>query len=309
MYHYVRDYENTSHKGIKGIDIREFEYQLNYLNNNFNILTPNEVKDKIYMSLPFNNKDCWLTFDDGYIDHYFFVRPILKKYSIKASFFPPVKTTKHDDVLDVNKIHFILSNVIDTKKILQEINNLYKGFCSQQDVDFSILLSSIDIKARFDDPITIKIKKLLQTILPFEIRIKICDHLFTKYVTKDKSDFAAQLYMSESMLQDMYNEGHEIGSHGVDHLWLSTLNKKQQEQEISGSVNFLKKLGILSNNWSMCFPYGDYNFTTINLLQKYSCFLGLTTIPKQVIGENYDQLILPRLDTNDFPPKSIKSNQ
>ena len=294
---------------MKGLELEAFKNQLDFFLKERNLVTTDDVINAVSNSTELPKDAVWLTFDDGYKDHYDYVAPILEKKGIDAAFFPVSDTYEFGHIVDVNKIHFILSNVIDTKKILQEINNLYKGFCSQQDVDFSILLSSIDIKARFDDPITIKIKKLLQTILPFEIRIKICDHLFTKYVTKDKSDFAAQLYMSESMLQDMYNEGHEIGSHGVDHLWLSTLNKKQQEQEISGSVNFLKKLGILSNNWSMCFPYGDYNFTTINLLQKYSCFLGLTTIPKQVIGENYDQLILPRLDTNDFPPKSIKSNQ
>ena len=54
MYHYVRDYENTRYSNIKGLDINEFKFQINYLNENYKILNPQEVKRKIFDNL--NNR-------------------------------------------------------------------------------------------------------------------------------------------------------------------------------------------------------------------------------------------------------------
>ena len=110
MYHYVRDYENTRYPYIKGLDVRDFEFQIQYLNSKYNVLNPKEVHQIVEQGKNFKAKDCWLTFDDGYIDHYNYVLPLLERYKLKASFFPPVVTTQHKTVLDFNKIHFVLAN-------------------------------------------------------------------------------------------------------------------------------------------------------------------------------------------------------
>ena len=94
MYHYVKDFLKSEYKKIKGLDINEFEYQLNYFKNKFYILDPLEVRERVIKKEKFNEKDVWLTFDDGYKDHYTFVFPLLTKYSLKGSFFPPVSTSQ-----------------------------------------------------------------------------------------------------------------------------------------------------------------------------------------------------------------------
>ena len=90
MYHYVKDFKKTKFPQVKGLDKDEFKFQIDYLKTNFNILDPRNIADKIKKKESFNENDCWLTFDDGYIDHYEIVVPISNKYGIKASFFPPV---------------------------------------------------------------------------------------------------------------------------------------------------------------------------------------------------------------------------
>ena len=40
MYHYVRDFNLSRNKGLKGLDINEFKSQIKYLNNKYNILNP-----------------------------------------------------------------------------------------------------------------------------------------------------------------------------------------------------------------------------------------------------------------------------
>ena len=59
-----------------------------------------------------------ITFDDGYKEHYTNVFPILKDFGIKGSFYVTDKTVIDHQVLDVNKIHFILATVKDKKKII-----------------------------------------------------------------------------------------------------------------------------------------------------------------------------------------------
>ena len=301
MYHYVRDFKSSLYKNISGLDINEFDHQIRYLKKNFIILNPSDAKKKILQSYNFNKKYCWLTFDDGYIDHYKFVRPILKKYNIYGSFFPPVITISQPVVLDVHKIHFILAQVNDSALLLKEIENLYAEFKRDIDAEFVDIASSINSIHRYSSPDTIKVKRLLQTVMESNIRIKICDSLFTKYVTQDTAAFSADLYMDDTMLQELSDDGHEIGSHGVNHYRFDLLNKDDQEFEIKSSKTYLKNIGVLPKDWTMCYPYGAYNQTTIDMLKKYSCNIALTAASGNPSYKKYDQYTVPRYDTNDFP--------
>ena len=51
----------------------------------------------------------------------------------------------------------------------------------------------------------------------------------------------------------------------------------------------------------MCYPYGDYNQNTIEILRNLNCSLALTTKVASVPLSGYEKLELPRYDTNDFP--------
>jgi hypothetical protein len=58
------------------------------------------------------------------------------------------------------------------------------------------------------------------------------------------------------------------------------------------------------NNWAMCYPYGSYDAETLEYLGKMKCSLGFTTEVAVAKLPTHRCLKLPRLDTNDFPPKS-----
>ena len=74
--------------------------------------------------------------------------------------------------------------------------------------------------------------------------------------------------------------------------------------KLKKSIEFIKEVGGDINNWSICYPYGNYNEDTISLLKTNGCKLGLTTEVKLV---DFDCVMqdsiykLPRLDTNDLP--------
>ena len=83
--------------------------------------------------------------------------------------------------------------------------------------------------------------------------------------------------MNFSQIEHMISHGMHIGGHGHEHCWLNTISPKEQEVDIDASLVFLKKIGIDSNNWIMCYPFGGYNDDTISILKNQKCLVGLTT--------------------------------
>jgi hypothetical protein len=51
----------------------------------------------------------------------------------------------------------------------------------------------------------------------------------------------------------------------------------------------------------MCYPYGNYNESTIELLAYYNCKIALTTEVDIANLDTNDKFKLPRIDTNDIP--------
>jgi len=129
-----------------------------------------------------------------------------------------------------------------------------------------------------------------------------------QFVTSDESAFSRELYMSIDQIKCMVDCGMHIGSHGYDHYWLGSLSKEKQQIEIEKSIKFISEVGGDINNWSICYPYGNYNDDTIALLKENGCKLGLTTEVNIVdFNSKISDAIykLPRLDTNDLPKNSI----
>lgn len=299
MYHYVREIKNSKYPNLKGLEFKDFKKQIDFFCNNFNVLSNDNLIEIIHTKKIPNKPSIFLTFDDGYIDHYKYVFPYLKKKKISANFYPPQKVIENKTVLDVNKIHFILEKEQNHKKILEEINNfLIKNKLnpiSNKDT------KKILLKSRYDDKETILVKRLLQYYLPENLREKITNSLFNKILNISLNEFSKILYMNKKQIKTMYRENMNFGSHGITHKWWQFLKKEEQEKEIKNSINFFADLGFNTNSFSVCFPYGSYNRNSISLLKKYNIAFGLTTNHGNINNKNLSNyLTFPRYDTNDF---------
>ena len=297
MYHYVRDLKNSLFPKIKGLEINEFIDQIKYLKKNYNILSIEDFYNGDYNK---SQKNCVLTFDDGYFDHFEFVFEILKKNNIKGSFYPPVDIIINNKVLDVNKIHIILASA-NEDKIFKRITTHYEKFESK--VPLNSLIQKINTTSRYDTKKITIIKRLLQKILPFEIRTKICNLLLEDFLNLSETELSNSLYMSTNHIKEMIDHGMHFGSHSKSHSFFSALQKEEQEMEIKSSIKFLKSIYRKEFLLTMCYPYGDYNKDTLNLLLKYNFKIGLTTIPR-IYNESDSMLLIPRRDTNDYYPKT-----
>lgn len=304
MYHYVREIKNSKYPNIKGLEFDEFKDQLSYFNKNYKVITMEDFIESVECKYSLPDNALLLTFDDGYIDHYEYALPILKKMGFKGSFFPCVKTSLYKEVFDVNKIHFILEKSENKKDIL--IKEIFKFIDEKRD-EFNLLPNEIYYKKlavanRFDDKDTIFIKRILQRDLPEKLRNTMCKKLFESYVGMSEEDFSKTLYMNMEQLKEMSREGMHIGSHGYNHLWLNTLDYEQQAKEIERSLEFLGNIRGDMSYWTMCYPYGAFNDDTKKILEKEKCKLAFTT-EVGFADNSCNKYEIPRFDTNDFYPK------
>jgi len=297
MYHYVRDIKKSKFSNIKALDIKNFKNQLRFLKSKYNILSIDDFFNGI--TTKNNKKNCVLTFDDGYSDHYDYVFEILLKNDIKAAFYPPVDVVLNGKILDVNKIHLILAST-NENKILSRLKYYFdKEKKDSKNINFYI--EKIKYFDRYDSKKTNIIKQLLQTVLDYEIRTKICDHLLKDFVDISFKDLNKSMYLNTDQIIEMKNEGMHFGSHGKSHFWFDSLSYEKQEYEIKESVKFLDQIYQRKDYLlSICYPYGNYNNDTIKLAKKYNFKLGLTTFPEVFSLKKNDLLKIPRFDTNDF---------
>ena len=302
MYHYVRDLKNSRFPDIKGLDIALFREQIDYLRKHYHIITMEEVIHSIDNQVKIPSKSVLLTFDDAYSDHYMNVFPILDKYQLQGSFYTPSKAIAENTILDVNKIHFILAAVQNKSDIVSDLKNLLKVYKNEYQLqDFEYYYKKLAYASKYDTDEVIFIKRLLQAELIEELRIKIVDNLFEKYIGMSEGSFSRELYMNEEQLKHMLRSGQHIGNHGYNHYWGNSLTKEEMKEELDLSIAFLHKIGIDMDNWTACYPYGSYDDQSIEMLQERGCKLAVTTEVGIATTNKSTRFIMPRLDTNDIP--------
>jgi peptidoglycan/xylan/chitin deacetylase (PgdA/CDA1 family) len=299
MYHYVRNVYKSKYPNLKVLDIKDFEKQISYFKDRFDILNQDSFIKIINSNVVPKKKSILLTFDDGYIDHYKYVFPVLKKNNISGIFYPPVKAIKNNKVLDVNKIHFILEKENDRDKILKKIDLLLKKF-SKKSIS-EINLDNINLKSRFDDRKTRLIKQLMQNFLPKKMRGKILNLIFEEILNIDEKSFAKELYLNKEQIHEMNNNQMFFGLHGFNHIRLEYLSFKKQSYEIENSIRYFETMGISKKNISFCYPYGSYNKDSLLLLKKNKIKFALTTKSGSINENNIlNNFEIPRYDANDF---------
>jgi len=90
VYHRVCPLKYKKEVPYANVLPEQFDFQMNYLKNNFKIITVSEYLKKIQNNLILGNEAC-ITFDDGYKDNYIYAFPILRKYFLRATFFLTTK--------------------------------------------------------------------------------------------------------------------------------------------------------------------------------------------------------------------------
>ncbi len=303
MYHYVRDISNSSFPGIKGLEYRDFAKQLNFLKQEYSFVSMTDIIQSFRNGKRLPERSVLLTFDDGYLDHYKNVFPILCDEGIPAVFSVPGKVLRERKVLDVNKIQFVLASGRN--------NEIHRMLCERLDyyrgeefpiADNETLYKEYAKPRNYDSAEVMFLKRLLQYVLPEYLRNTITDELFRKYVTSDEEMFADELYMNIDQAIEMKQAGMEFAIHGYEHYHFDNLCKEDYASDLKKALTVLEGI-VDQHSWVFCYPYGDLNDELVSYCKGEGCVAGLTCEPRTVDFNVDDIYRLPRYDTNDYPPK------
>ena len=271
MFHYVKDKSNYFH-----FDAKLFNDNIKELLKKYKIISFKDMNSNNDL-----NNSIMLTFDDGTIDHYEIVYPILKKLNVSGLFFIP-SCIKSKKMLDIQIIHKLLE--VENSEIL------LKKICRKLD-GFGIDINNYKLDKSLDSNSMALVKQLLQFKLDKDIREKILNDLANSYhINLNVEDS----YISIKHLKEMKDNNMFFGIHTKTHPRLGLLDKDEQREEISSNLNFLKSIGIVDEDLiSIAFPYGSYNDETIELMKELNIKYGFKVNEDK---DNYN--LISRIDCN-----------
>jgi peptidoglycan/xylan/chitin deacetylase (PgdA/CDA1 family) len=301
MYHYVRNEDSGLARGLNSLSVENFNAQLALIAEKYWVISVNEILESLKAEKPLPDDAVWLTFDDGYIEHFATVAPLLIERGWQGSFFPVVQAAEHRVLMDVNKIQFIIGQQPDYSLIIQEINNILD---SANDSDFEYSFGFYWNKLGRPQGVysaeEIFVKRMLQKYIPRELKKTVIQNLFHRFVPFDEEEIVGQWYMNKTQLADLVEQGMYVGSHGVSHQWMDNLSTSELDEEICGALSFLNDLGAPVKDWVMCYPYGASTSLLQTKIRVRGCALALGTTPGAASIKSTNRFDLPRIDTINF---------
>ena len=257
MFHYVKPFSNYYH-----FDLDLFEKAVKYLTNNYKVISLKEFDYIVKNGQNLSDEYVMLTFDDGTIDHYKYVYPVLKKYKCSGLFFLS-SCIASNKMLDIQIIHQLLEKIPidllfdDLKEQLLKVNISIENFKAEKSLDIGKM-------ALF--------KQLLQFKLPRDIRNSLLEYFSKKY---NISLNVNENYIGINEIMRMKNDNMYFGIHTYSHPRLALLSKKEQEYEIKENMDYLLKNKIIEGNLlSIAFPYGSYNYDTLDIMKDMNIKYG-----------------------------------
>lgn len=201
-----------------------FEAALIYLKKNYSVITYKQLHAHIFAGDRIPEKALHLSFDDGYIECYTLVRPLLQKHEIPCTFFITSDWIDNQNMFYRNKVGLCIEKLGKLKKeeISQSLSDLNRTF-GRNLQDFNHFSRWIKAMVQAD---TDKIEK-------------ICDLLGVDWKRQlQKNPF----YLSSEQTKQMADEGFTIGSHTRSHPKLVQVSEKEMETEIVESSRVIQEI-------------------------------------------------------------------
>jgi peptidoglycan/xylan/chitin deacetylase (PgdA/CDA1 family) len=202
----------------------QFEYDMNFLNSKYNFVSYNQINDGFEGKKSLPKNAIHLSFDDGFIECYTVVLPILEKLNIPCTFFITTDWIDNTKMFYRNKISilwimFLSRNEDDKRIIIQKLENFQKQkFATEQ----SLRNLFFSLKENQTNEI--------------EEIAKIIGFDESKYLEEKP------LYLSTSQLKDMIARGFTIGAHTLSHPKLKNVDVSRMRKEISQSCTIIQEI-------------------------------------------------------------------
>jgi len=211
-FHRVADDKPYPWIALDALTIREFEDRIRHISSKCNLLTLEELADRILRKEPLPKNSMVVTFDDGYKDMYLNAYPILRKYGVPATVF---LTTGHIDSGELfwwDKIGYVVYN---TRLDTIEIDGI------------SYSLRTIEDRAKTLDALNAEANRVSE-----EQKKALISSLITVGNVKIPDGLGDKLTLSWSEIKEMSNNAIDFGAHTVTHPILTRVSLEQAKYEI-----------------------------------------------------------------------------
>ena len=298
MYHYVRDSSATAFPEIRALTPDLFTRQLDWIQERHTIVSVEELRRALDGEHALPQNAALLTFDDGFIDHFATVFPLLHARGLSGVFFIAKDSCGPSPrVLGVHKTHFLLARLGAQglgRAVLEE---------SPIATDVAGRSGSVFGNDRWDAQDEHAVRHLLNYELPLDESERVLDLLFARHIG-DMGAFARSLYLDEAKIREMAAGGITFGYHTRSHRMLSRLDPAQQREELAGGVEWIHALTGQASV-PFCYPWGGvktYTGETVRALGDLGYSLAFNTVRRRLRIGHDGRYELPRVDTRDLPP-------
>jgi peptidoglycan/xylan/chitin deacetylase (PgdA/CDA1 family) len=267
-------YHRFSEKPKPGfVDRKSFELHVEYLNNNFNVITMKELINIYKKKGSFPPNSVVVTVDDGYKDFYDIAFPVLKKYNLPATFFVTTRFVDGDFWLWPDTIRYILeqSSEIDLSSMPGDLEySKTKIAPSDRQALWDMLVSYL---------LLISDDEKIQWINTFATIHDV------KLPNRPVDEFSA---VNWEQVQKLDANNIEIGAHTQKHPSLGRLEESQLLAEIGGAVDIIQNQ-IGHRPISFCFPNGqpsDYTIKVKQHVREAGCHSAVTAFYDEYLVED-----------------------
>ena len=299
MYHYVRRHDaDLPH--FTYLDVDSFERQLDYFSQHHRIASRADFEQSLKTCKPLQNT-LVLTFDDGFADHYQYVRPALLARGLWGIFFVSTRPYTEGKLLDVHRTHYLLGRLGGAELLRRIRARLDDSMLQQERAD--LLRSQTYTRQNNSEAVT-EVKRLLNYLIRSDRKEMLLDDLMHEVVTNEAA-LARGFYLSEEQIREMSQSDLAIGCHAHSHTLLSNLGRERQREEITVSTEILTRLTSGSLFRCFCYPYGgkhSYDENTLEFVAATNYTSGFSVEPRDITEEDLmvHKFELPRYDCNEF---------
>ena len=266
-YHRISDKQDLDDP-LK-VSLESFEGQMRYLEENFHILSGDELTRIIRKGRGFPEKSCLITFDDGWSDNYTNAFPVLKKRGIPALIFV---TTD-----------FIGKNRVFWHERLRQTLLRSSGESAGRFIGEGVRpeaarkqIKSILMKARSGRAAAIN--RLVEALKPFDATEleTLAENLEKELGVNTEKD--GHLMLSWEQIREMSSGGVTFGSHTKSHAILTQIDRVSVVEELRASKQIIERETKKPAHY-LAYPNGTFDSEIAGVAKDLGYLAGFTCVP------------------------------
>jgi peptidoglycan/xylan/chitin deacetylase (PgdA/CDA1 family) len=304
MYHHVHGPRTPHLAGLHGPTQDEFARQVRTIQESYVILNYRELLDGIQGKRSLPEKCALLTFDDGTIDHYECVFPILVSLGVSGLFFVITDSVSNRALTPVH-IRHLLARKLSEARFRQEVQGRLADLGGEAEIWREVPIERATQAYRWDDVETARFKYALNFSMPVSIRNQILKDIFERYVG-NCLDWGDSVYLTWAQLREMRGAGMYVGGHSHRHEALTRLSEPEIERELAlCHATLTSALGL--EDIAFSYPFGKpehFSPIIIQALIKHGFTIGFTNVQGingvGAVTNRLDHYTYRRLDPRDL---------